>query len=140
MDLKSKPKFYPYHDSKLMDQVREVLQYYHLGNITHQKLLGAKNIQAVFSHLANEGMINASTPWFSFTNKGWTFNWKMMLHWYAAIAIKVRPHGEAYLRQWNVFACEFRMLILVRTSFIFVVAMVKNTGLPCYLKICVMKC
>lgn len=80
MDVKRKPKFHPSPDLKLMDQVREVLRYHHyayrteqtycqwilryikyFGGKTHPKLLGAKNIEAFLSHLANEGRVTAST-------------------------------------------------------------------------------
>jgi len=80
MELKSKPKFHPNPDLKLMDQVREVLRYHHyayrteqtycqwilryihyFGGKTHPRLLGAKNVEAFLSHLANEGRVTAST-------------------------------------------------------------------------------
>ena len=80
MDLKSKPKFHPNPDLKLMDQVREVLRYHHyayrteqtycqwilryihyFGGKTHPRLLGEKDIESFLSHLANEGKVSAST-------------------------------------------------------------------------------
>jgi len=80
MDLKSKPKFHPNPDLKLMDQVREVLRYHHyayrteqtycqwilryisyFGGKIHPRLPGAKNIAAFLSPLANEGRVTAST-------------------------------------------------------------------------------
>lgn len=79
-NMDNKPKFRPNQNLKLMDQVREVLRYYHyayrteqtycqwilryiryFGGKTHPKLLGAKNIEEFLSHLANEGKVTAST-------------------------------------------------------------------------------
>ncbi|MGA1864684.1 MAG: site-specific integrase [bacterium] len=68
---KNKQKFHPNSDSKLMDQVREVLRYhhyayrteqtyrqwilryiYHFCGKTHPKRLGAKDVERFLSHLA----------------------------------------------------------------------------------------
>ena len=76
----NKPKFHPNSNSKLMDQVREVLRYhhyayrteqtycqwiiryiYHFGGKTHPKRLGAKDVEQFLSHLATEGQVSAST-------------------------------------------------------------------------------
>jgi len=77
---KNKPKFHPNSDSKLMDQVREVLRYhhyayrteqtycqwiiryiYHFGGKTHPNRLGTKDVEQFLSHLATEGQVSAST-------------------------------------------------------------------------------
>lgn len=77
---KSKPKFRPNPDLKLMEQVREVLRYhhyayrteqtycqwilryiYHFGGKTHPNKLGAKDVELFLSHLATEGKVSAST-------------------------------------------------------------------------------
>lgn len=78
--MENKPKFRPNANLKLMDQVREVLRYYHysyrteqtycqwilryirhFGGKTHPRLLGAKNIESFLSHLASDGQVAAST-------------------------------------------------------------------------------
>ena len=77
---KSKPKFHPNPDLKLMDQVREVLRYHHYayrteqtycqwilryihhyGGKTHPNELGAPDIERYLSHLATEGKVSAAT-------------------------------------------------------------------------------
>lgn len=77
---KSKPKFRPNPDLKLMDQVKEVLRYYHYayrtettycqwilryihfyGGKTHPKELDAGHIERFLSHLAVKGNVAAST-------------------------------------------------------------------------------
>jgi len=77
---KNKPRFHPNSDLKLMDQVREVLRYYHyayrteqtycqwilryihhFGGKTHPNRLGAKDVERFLSHLATEGQVSAST-------------------------------------------------------------------------------
>ena len=78
--IKTKPKFRPNPGLKLMDQVREVLRYYHyayrteqtyshwilryihyFGGKTHPNGLGAKDVERFLSHLATEGRVSAST-------------------------------------------------------------------------------
>ncbi|MFA6412635.1 MAG: phage integrase N-terminal SAM-like domain-containing protein [Syntrophales bacterium] len=78
--MENKPKFRPNPNLKLMDQVREVLRYYHyayrteqtycqwilryihyFGGKTHPRLLGEKDIEAFLSHLATAGKVAAST-------------------------------------------------------------------------------
>jgi len=73
-------KFRPDPKLKLMDQVREVLRYYHyayrteqtygqwilryiyfFGGKTHPNMLGAKDVERFLSHLATEGKVSAST-------------------------------------------------------------------------------
>ncbi|OGR25250.1 MAG: hypothetical protein A2277_08360 [Desulfobacterales bacterium RIFOXYA12_FULL_46_15] len=73
-------KFCPDPNLELMDQVREVLRYYHyayrteqiygqwilryiyfFGGKTHPNMLGAKDVKRFLSHLATEGKISAST-------------------------------------------------------------------------------
>src|ERR671924_1092857 len=77
---KDRPKFGPNPNLKLMDQVREVLRYYHyayrtertyshwilryihyFGGKTHPNRLGAKDVERFLSHLATEGKVSAST-------------------------------------------------------------------------------
>src|SRR5918992_3865393 len=77
---KTNPKFRPNPGLKLMDQVREVLRYYHyayrteqtysqwilryirhFGGKTHPSRLGAKDVERFLSHLATEGQVSAST-------------------------------------------------------------------------------
>ena len=77
---KNKVQFRPNANLKLMDQVREVLRYYHyayrteqtycqwilryiryFGGKTHPNLLGAKDIESFLSHLATVGKVSAST-------------------------------------------------------------------------------
>jgi integron integrase len=77
---KNTPKFRPNPGLKLMDQVREVLRYYHyayrteqtyghwilryihyFGGKTHPNRLGAKDVERFLSHLATEGQVAAST-------------------------------------------------------------------------------
>ena len=72
--MENKPKFRPDPDVKLMDQVREVLRYYHyayrtesthwqwilryiqfFGGKTHPRKLDAKHIEKFLSHLATKG-------------------------------------------------------------------------------------
>ena len=74
------PKFRPNPGLKLMDQVREVLRYYHyayrteqtygrwilrylhyFGGKTHPNRLGAQDVERFLSHLATEGQVSAST-------------------------------------------------------------------------------
>jgi integron integrase len=76
----TQPKFRPNPGLKLMDQVREVLRYYHyayrteqtygqwilryihyFGGKTHPNRLGAKDVERFLSHLATEGQVSAST-------------------------------------------------------------------------------
>ena len=78
--MENKPKFRPDPDAKLMDQVREVLRYYHyayrtestccqwilryiqfFGGNTHPRKLDAKHIEKFLSHLATKGNVAAST-------------------------------------------------------------------------------
>jgi len=78
--MENKPKFRPDPDAKLMDQVREVLRYYHyayrtestysqwilryiqfFGGKTHPRKLDAKHIEKFLSHLATKGNVAAST-------------------------------------------------------------------------------
>ncbi len=80
MDVKTKPRFCPNPDLKLMRPVRDVLRYHrctyrtertycqwmpryirHFGGKTHLKLLGAKDIESFLSHLAADGKVSAST-------------------------------------------------------------------------------
>jgi hypothetical protein len=77
---KTKPKFRPNPRLKLMDQVREVLRYYHyayrseqaycqwilryiryFGGQTHPNRLGTTEVERFLSHLATEGQVSAST-------------------------------------------------------------------------------
>src|SRR5262245_11989891 len=77
---KNKPQFRPNPGLKLMDQVREVLRYYHYayrteqtysqwilryihhcGGKTHPNRLGAKDVERFLCHLATEGKVSAST-------------------------------------------------------------------------------
>jgi integron integrase len=77
---KTNPKFRPNPSLKLMDQVREVLRYYHyayrteqtyshwilryihyFGGKTHPNTLGTKDVERFLSHLATEGQVSAST-------------------------------------------------------------------------------
>jgi integron integrase len=76
---KTNPKFRPNPGLKLMDQVREVLRYYHyayrteqtygqwilryihyFGGKTHPNRLGATDVERFLSHLATEGQVSAS--------------------------------------------------------------------------------
>ncbi len=76
----TQPKFRPNPGLKLMDQVREVLRYYHyayrteqtygqwilryihyFGGKTHPNRLGAQDVERFLSHLATEGQVSAST-------------------------------------------------------------------------------
>ena len=78
--MENKPKFRPNPDAKLMDQVREVLRYYHyayrtestycqwilryiqfFGGKTHPRKLDAKHIEKFLSHLATNGNVAVST-------------------------------------------------------------------------------
>lgn len=78
--MDNKPKFHPNPKLKLMDQVREVLRYYHyayrteqtycqwilryihhFGGKTHPRDLGARDVEAFLSHLATEGKVAAAT-------------------------------------------------------------------------------
>ncbi len=80
MENKPKPKFRPNPDLKLMDQVREVLRYYHYayrtettycqwilrylhfyGGKTHPRELGTTHIERFLSDLAVRGNVAAST-------------------------------------------------------------------------------
>jgi hypothetical protein len=82
MDSQSKisSKFHPNPGLKLMDQVREVLRYYHyayrteqaycqwirryihyFGGQTHPSQLGAQDVERFLSHLATAGNVSAST-------------------------------------------------------------------------------
>ena len=82
MDIQNKntPKFRPNPALRLMDQVREVLRYYHYasrteqaycqwirryihyyGGNTHPDRLGAQDVERFLSHLATEGKVSAST-------------------------------------------------------------------------------
>jgi integrase len=77
---KNTPKFRPNPGLKLMDQVREVLRYYHyayrteqtyghwilryihyFGGKTHPNRLGATDVERFLSHLATESKVSAST-------------------------------------------------------------------------------
>lgn len=77
---KKTPKFRPNPDLKLMDQVRQVLRYYHYayrtersythwilryirycGGKTHPNRLGTQDVERFLSHLATEGKVSAST-------------------------------------------------------------------------------
>ena len=77
---KNTPKCRPHPGLKRMDQVREVLRYYHyayrtertcgqwilrsihhVGGKTHPNRLGAKDVERLLSHLATEGQVSAST-------------------------------------------------------------------------------
>lgn len=77
---KNTPKFRPNPDLKLMDQVREVLRYYHyayrteqaycqwirryihyFGAQIHPNQLGARDVERFLSHLATAGNVSAST-------------------------------------------------------------------------------
>ena len=78
--MENKPKFRPDPNAKLMDQMREVLRYYHyayrtestycrwilryiqfFGGKTHPRKLDAKHIEKFLSHLATKGNAAAST-------------------------------------------------------------------------------
>lgn len=78
--MESKGKFKPDPDRRLMDQVRQVLQYHHYayrteqaycdwfvrfikfqGSRTHPKEMGKVEIDAFLSHLATDGKVSAST-------------------------------------------------------------------------------
>ena len=78
--MESKPKFHPNPKLKLMDQVREVLRYYHyayrteqtycqwilryihhFGGKTHPRQLQAKDVETFLSHLATVGKMSASS-------------------------------------------------------------------------------
>ena len=65
-------KFRPNPDLKLMDQVCEVLRYYHYAYRTEQAycqwirriyiiFLGARDVERFLSHLATQGKVSAST-------------------------------------------------------------------------------
>jgi integron integrase len=77
---KTKLRFRPNPSLKLMDQVREVLRYYHyayrteqtyshwilryiryFGGKTHPNRLGTKDVERFLSHLVTEGKVSAST-------------------------------------------------------------------------------
>jgi hypothetical protein len=76
----TQPTFRPNPGLKLMDQVREVLRYYHyayrteqtygqwilrylhyFGGKTHPNRLGVTEVERFLSHLATEGQVSAST-------------------------------------------------------------------------------
>jgi len=78
--MESKPKFRPDSKLRLMDQVRQVLRYYHYayrteqiycdwilcyvkfhGGKTHPKDMGKKEVEGFLSHLATHGKVSAST-------------------------------------------------------------------------------
>jgi integron integrase len=78
--VESKPKFKPDSGLKLMDQVRQVLRYYHcayrteqtycdwivrfirfLGSRKHSKDMGKCDVEAFLSHLASDVKVSAST-------------------------------------------------------------------------------
>jgi len=78
--MENKPKFHTNPKLKLMDQVREVLRYHHyayrteqtycqwilryihrFGGKTHPRYLGAKDVEALLSHLATEGKVSGAT-------------------------------------------------------------------------------
>lgn len=78
--MESKAKFRPDSSLKLMEQVRQVLRYYHYayrteqtycdwilryvkfhGGKTHPKNMGKKEIEGFLSHLASNGKVSAST-------------------------------------------------------------------------------
>lgn len=78
--MDNKPRFHPNPKLKLMDQVREVLRYYHyayrteqtycqwilrfihhFGGKTHPRDLGARDVESFLSHLATEGKVAAAT-------------------------------------------------------------------------------
>jgi integron integrase len=78
--MENKPKFKPDGRLRLMDQVRQVLRYYHYayrteqtycdwilryvkfnGGKTHPKDMGKKEIEGFLSHLASHGKVSAST-------------------------------------------------------------------------------
>ncbi len=78
--MENKPKFHPDPALKLMDQVREVLRYYHyayrtekaycqwilryihfFGGKTHPKTFGAQDVERFLSSLATKGKVSAST-------------------------------------------------------------------------------
>jgi integron integrase len=78
--MESKPKFRPDSGLKLMDQVRQVLRYYHYayrteqtycdwivrfirfhGSKKHPKDMGKSDVEAFLSHLASDGKVSAST-------------------------------------------------------------------------------
>jgi integron integrase len=80
MESQTKSQFYPNPRLKLMDQVREVLRYYHyayrteqtychwilrylhyFGGKTHPNRLGTTDVERFLSHLATEGQVSAST-------------------------------------------------------------------------------
>jgi integron integrase len=78
--MENKPKFKPDRNLKLMDQVRQVLRYYHYayrteqtygdwilrfikfhGGKTHPKEMGKTEIESFLSHLATQGKVAAAT-------------------------------------------------------------------------------
>jgi hypothetical protein len=78
--MENKPKFKPDADLKLMNQVRQVLRYYHYayrteqtycdwilgftkfrGSKTHPRDLGKSEIESFLSHLAVQGKVAAAT-------------------------------------------------------------------------------
>jgi integron integrase len=78
--MESKPKFKPDSGLKLMEQVRQVLRYYHYayrteqsycdwiirfirfhGSERHPKDMGKSEVEGFLSHLASEGKVSAST-------------------------------------------------------------------------------
>ncbi len=78
--MENKKKFRPAHDLKLMDQVRQVLQYHHYAYRTektycswieqyirfhkcnkHPREMGKKEIESFLSHLATDRKVSAST-------------------------------------------------------------------------------
>ena len=78
--MESKPKFKPDRSLRLMDQVKQVLQYHHYayrteqtycdwilryvkfhGGKTHPKDMGKKEVEGFLSHLASHGKVSAST-------------------------------------------------------------------------------
>jgi len=78
--MESKPKFRPDSNLRVMDQVKQVLRYYHYayrteqtycdwilrymkfhGGKTHPKDMGKKEVEGFLSHLASHGKVSAST-------------------------------------------------------------------------------
>jgi hypothetical protein len=78
--MEGKPKFKPDSGLRLMDQVRQVLGYYHYayrteqtycdwivrfirfhGSKRHPKDMGRSEVEAFLSHLASDGKVSAST-------------------------------------------------------------------------------
>lgn len=78
--MESKSKFVPDRNLKLMDQVREVLRYYHyayrteqtycdwilryikyFGKKRHPRDMGPEEVEDFLSHLASEGLVSANT-------------------------------------------------------------------------------